>query len=123
MRRLHSIAAVIALAVGMPSAPAQPLVAAARQAGSVGERFDGYLGMASAGSANLRNQVGAVNIRRRSLYIRLAAARGATAQEVGITAGCQLLSRVATGEVYMLADGVWRRRGPGERAPAPDYCR
>jgi hypothetical protein len=29
---------------------------------------------------------------------------------------------VAVGEIYLLPDNVWRRRGPGEAAPRPDYC-
>ena len=34
----------------------------------------------------------------------------------------ELMRRVAAGEVYMLNDGVWRRRGPGQSTPMPDYC-
>jgi len=41
---------------------------------------------------------------------------------VGVTAGCELLGRVAIGEAYMLQDGRWRRRAAGESAPRPDYC-
>jgi hypothetical protein len=46
-----------------------------------------------------------------------------TPQDVGITAGCQLLARVGEGQAYMFADGAWRRRGVGQPAPVPDYCR
>lgn len=126
MTRFLALAAAGALAAGLPlaAAPAQTgIVGAARQSGLVGERFDGYLGMSSTGSASLRNQVAAINIRRRALYSQLAAAKGVTPQEVGITAGCHLLGRVAVGQVYMLTDRAWRRRGSGEGAPQPDYCR
>ncbi|MGH6658156.1 MAG: DUF1318 domain-containing protein, partial [Sphingomicrobium sp.] len=68
-------------------------------------------------------QVSTVNIRRRALYSRLAVQKGATVQDVGITAGCQLLSRVGIGQAYMLADGAWRRRAASQPAPVPDYCR
>ena len=64
-----------------------------------------------------------MNIRRRALYTGLAQRRGVAPGEVGITAGCTLLGRVAVGEAYLLGDGVWRRRGPGQPAPVPDYCR
>ncbi len=87
------------------------------------ERLDGYIGVAGAVSAAVRSQVASINIQRRSLYSRLAASRGASPQDVGITAGCQLLARVTVGEAYMLGDGVWRRRAAGQAAPAPDYCR
>jgi len=119
-------AMVAALAIAAPLAPTAaqtPLVEAARDAGQVGERFDGYMGFAVAPSAQLRSQVNAINIRRRALYSNLAASRGAAPHEVGITAGCQLLARVEVGQVYMLADGQWRRRAPGQALPIPDYCR
>ena len=120
MRRL-AVLTLALLAAG--AAPAQtPAVDAARQAGLVGERYDGYLGASGAAPAALTSQVAAINIRRRALYTRLAAARGVSREEVGITAGCQLLRRVAVGQVYMLADRAWRRRGPGQAAPVPDYC-
>jgi uncharacterized protein YdbL (DUF1318 family) len=110
-------------AAAAPVAAQTPLVDAARQAGQVGERFDGYMGIVGQPPAQLRSQVGAINIRRRALYSNLASSRGAAPHEVGITAGCQLLARVAVGHAYMLADGQWRRRGPGQPLPIPDYCR
>ena len=117
---------VAALAIAAPlaaTAAQTPLVEAARDAGQVGERFDGYMGFAVGPSAQLRSQVNAINIRRRALYSNLATSRGAAPHEVGITAGCQLLARVEIGHVYMLADGQWRRRAPGQGLPIPDYCR
>jgi hypothetical protein len=120
MRRLLA-AILLALA---PAALAQtPAVDAARTAGAVGERYDGYLGVAAPVSAAVRSRVATINIRRRALYSNLAAGRGASPQDVGITAGCQLLARVGVGEAYMLGDGVWRRRAAGQAAPVPDYCR
>lgn len=107
------------------SAPAQDPAAiiAARRAGLVGERFDGYLGLVSANvSPDLRRQVAAVNIRRRSLYSSLASKKGVTPEEVGITAACSLLRRVSVGEYYLLGQGSWRRLAPGQSA-VPDYCR
>ena len=114
-------AAALILAAG--PAAAQSAYFDARAAGQVGERYDGYLGYAPAQPSNAaRTQVEGLNIRRRALYSDLAQRRGASPQEVGITAGCTLLARVAIGESYMLADGRWRRRGPADPAPVPDYC-
>src|SRR3954464_4056818 len=118
MRKLFLLAVLAA-----SSATAQtPAVDAARGAGAVGERYDGYVGVAGAVSPAVRNQIATINIQRRSLYSRLAASKGVSPQDVGVTAGCQLLSRVGVGEAYMLADGTWRRRA-GEQSAAPDYCR
>lgn len=120
---VRSLLFALLLTTGASAALAQtPAVDQARANGVVGERFDGYLGLAASASGSVRSQVSTINIRRRALYSRLAASKGASAQDVGITAGCQLLGRVEIGQAYMLADGVWRRREAG-RSPVPDYCR
>ena len=113
---------VLALALVAGPAAAQDSVVAARASGIVGERFDGYLGAAGVLPPSLRAQVGAVNIKRRSLYTGLAGRRGVTAQDVGVAAACALLGRVTVGEVYLLSEGQWRRRGPSDAPPHPDYC-
>ena len=123
MRRLLTLAAAGMAAVAVPSSAQTPAVDAARQAGQVGERFDGYMGYLGSPSPMVRSQVSAINIRRRALYSNLAASRQVAPQEVGIAAGCQLLARVQVGQVYMLGDGQWRRRQAGEPAPVPEYCR
>jgi uncharacterized protein len=121
---MRKLILILALLVAAPAAVAQtPAVNAARAAGIVGERYDGFLGIAGPVSPAVRSQVGAINIQRRSLYSNLAANRGASPAEVGITAGCELLARVAVGEVYLWADGKWRRRAPGQLPPVPYYCR
>jgi uncharacterized protein YdbL (DUF1318 family) len=111
----------VAVGLSVAAAAQTPAVDAARRGGLVGERFDGYLGYVVAPPGNLRAQVDAINIRRRALYSNLAASRGVTPQDVGVTAGCQLLARIASGDAYMHNDGRWRRRGAG--SAEPDYCR
>ena len=97
-------------------------IIAARRAGQVGERYDGYLGLASASvPTEVRRQVAAINIRRRALYSNLAARQGVPREDVGITAACSLLKRIGPGEYYLLGQGGWRRLAPGQSA-APDYC-
>ena len=119
----RALIAAAMLAVAAPAASqSSPAIAAARQAGVVGERYDGYLGFAEAPSPQVRRQVGAVNIKRRSLYTGLAERRRATVQEVGIAAGCELLAGVEVGEAYMLTDGAWHRRAAGQPVPVPAYC-
>jgi uncharacterized protein YdbL (DUF1318 family) len=110
------------LLLGASAAAQTPAVDAARAAGIIGERYDGYIGVQGVASAALRSQVARINIQRRSLYSKLASSKGASPQDVGITAGCQLLARVGVGEAYMWADGTWRRRAAGQSA-IPDYCR
>ena len=114
--------ALVVACMAVPAAAQTPAVDAARAMGAVGERYDGYVGIASPVSAQVRSQVATINIRRRSLYSNLAASKGASPQDVGVTAGCQLLARVPVGGSFLLADGVWRRRA-GSASPAPSYCR
>jgi uncharacterized protein len=119
------LAAIIASAALLPAvAPGQTMdaLASSRRAGQVGERFDGYLGYAQKPPPAVQRQVQSINIRRRALYAGLAARRGVTTQVASIATGCELLANIAVGEVYMLQDGVWRRRQPGQPAPHPDYC-
>jgi uncharacterized protein len=120
MNRLALLAIVAAAA---PAAAQTPAVNTARAGGAVGERYDGYVGIAAAVPPGVRSQVSSINIQRRSLYSNLAARKGTSPQAVGLAAGCQLLGRVGVGEAYLWADGKWRRRAAGQPAPVPDYCR
>ncbi|MEO8453913.1 MAG: YdbL family protein [Sphingomicrobium sp.] len=120
---MRAILLAAALLIAAPAVAQTPAVDAARAAGAIGERYDGYVGVAAPVTASVRNQVASINIQRRALYSRFAVSRGVSPQDVGITAGCQLLARVGLGEAYMLTDGVWRRRTSGQGGPVPNYCR
>jgi uncharacterized protein YdbL (DUF1318 family) len=119
--RMFAWLAAAALAAPLAAQPAGSLPAAI-QAGQVGERYDGYMGFAVTPSAEVRRQVQAINIRRRNLYLELAARRNVTALVVGVAAACELLRQLSPGEAYLLQDGTWHRWGPGQPAPAPDHC-
>lgn len=113
-----------AAALGLVAAPASAQsLPAAIASGAVGERFDGYVGLAAEATPELRREVKAVNIKRRNLYIQLASSRNATAELVGMTTACELFEKLDVGQSYLLADGVWRRLLPGQARPQPDYCR
>lgn len=122
-RLLMALAALTTLLVPASVSAQDPAaILAARRAGLIGERYDGYLGIVSPyASADVRRQVAALNIRRRSLYTNLAARRGVSPEEVGITAACSLLRRIGVGEYYLSGQGGWRRVTTG-RSPLPNYC-
>lgn len=113
----------VGVIVAVPVLAQTPAIDTARAVGAVGERYDGYLGIAQPVTVGVQGQVSRINIQRRSLYSNLGSQKGASPQEVGITAGCQLLARIAVGQSYMLADGKWRSRAAGQAPPVPDYCR
>lgn len=115
------IAPATALAfVGM-AAPAwadrDPAYAAARSAGQVGEKPDGYLGVIG-GGGDVRGLVDKINIQRRANYTERATAQNATVEEYAFTQGCVLIQRTAPGEKYQAPDGSWQTRGAG--APTRD---
>ncbi len=80
MRKLVLLAMVL---LATPAGAQTVAVNAARAAGSVGERYDGYLGVAGAVAPAVRSQVATINIQRRSLYSKLAASKGVSPQDVG----------------------------------------
>jgi uncharacterized protein YdbL (DUF1318 family) len=123
MRKFLILLLALASMAGWAPALAQEsaTILQARRAGLIGERYDGYIGFVATPSGELRRQVNAINIRRRSLYYELATRKGVTREEVGITAGCSVLRRLGIGEYYLLGQGGWQRVTPG-RSPVPSYC-
>ena len=115
-------AAAVATALGGIAAPAfaqrDPAYAAARAAGQVGEKMDGYLGIVGAETAELRRVVNDINIKRRAVYSERAKATNATLEEYALTAGCQAIMATSPGEKYQAPDGSWQTRGAG--APVRD---
>jgi uncharacterized protein YdbL (DUF1318 family) len=114
-------AAAMALAGIAAPAMAQrdPAYAAARAAGQVGEKPDGYLGVVGASTSELRDLVNDINIRRREVYAQRAQQANATLQEMAFAAGCQAIARTEPGEMYLAPDGTWKERtsAPPERDP------
>ncbi|MGH6785400.1 MAG: YdbL family protein [Novosphingobium sp.] len=110
-RKALIAAAGIALALpGLAHAQRDPAYAAARAAGQVGEKMDGYLGFVSPPSAALRAMVEDLNIKRKATYAEKASAAGATVEEYALTSGCRLILQTAAGERYQAPDGSWQTR-------------
>lgn len=113
------IAAIALTGLAAPaSAQRDPAYEAARAAGQVGERMDGYLGVVGSGDAAVRRLVDDLNIKRRETYAERARASGATLEQYAFTTGCLLISRTKAGEKYQAPDGSWQTRGAG--APQRD---
>lgn len=113
--------AAAALAVGLAgTAPAQTgAVAAAMDAGAVGEQVDGYLGFPKPPSGGLKAEVDAINIKRRQVYTQAAQAKNVSIEEFATSAGCSTLGKLRDGRAYSTAPGVWAVKGAGPaRLPA-----
>ena len=114
-----AVTAVVVTGLGAPaSAQRDRGYEAAREAGTVGEKMDGYLGVVGSGDAALRRLVDDLNIKRRETYAEKASAAGATLEQYAFTSGCLLISRTRAGEKYQAPDGSWQTRGAG--APQRD---
>lgn len=114
-RPLALAAGGAALAFLMVAAPASaqqrdPAYAAARAAGQVGEKTDGYLGFPAAPSADVRHMAEDINIKRKAVYAEKAQANSATVEEYAFTAGCLAIARTVPGEKYQAPDGTWQTR-------------
>jgi len=122
MISLRTTAIAAALAVGLVASPAladrDPAYEAARAAGQVGEKMDGYLGVVGASNAQVQQIVADINIKRRAVYAERARAANATLEEYALTAGCQAIAATRPGEKYQAPDGSWQTRGAG--APMRD---
>lgn len=90
-----------------------PAYAAARSAGQVGEKMDGYLGYVTPPAASLRAVVEDINIKRKAVYADKAQANKATVEEYALTSGCLLIAQTKPGEKYQAPDGSWQTRGDG----------
>jgi uncharacterized protein YdbL (DUF1318 family) len=112
--------ALLALTIPLPAGAQtrDPLYAAARANGQVGEQINGYLGFVTTPPPDLRKVIEDINIKRRAVYADKAKTASATIEEYALTSGCQLISRTVPGEKYQAPGGAWQTRGDG--APLRD---
>ncbi|WP_066530041.1 YdbL family protein [Erythrobacter sp. CCH5-A1] len=116
-----SLAVLAAIAVLAAPALAQrdPGFDAARAAGKVGERVDGYVGIVGTETPELRRIVDDINIRRKAVYAERAQANNATIEEYALTIGCQQILKTQPGEKYQAPDGSWQTRTAAPPARHP----
>lgn len=120
-RKLALGAAILAVLGAGSAALAQrdPAYEAARAAGQVGERTDGYLGIVGASTPDLERLVSNINKRRKEIYAEKAPAATppATLEEYATASGCAAILRTVPGEKYQAPDGTWKTRtsAPPER--------
>jgi uncharacterized protein YdbL (DUF1318 family) len=116
-----ALAAGAVLAAGLPAmaqAGRDPVYAAARAAGQVGEKRDGYLGFVTAPAAPLKAKIEDINIKRKAVYAEKAQAKGSTVEEYAFVSACKLILDTVPGEKYEAPDGTWQTRTAA--APARD---
>ncbi len=105
----------LALAILLAAAPAfANNLAAARDAGQVGERLDGYVGIVVANpSTELRALVEDINARRKAKYARIAERNSTPVAQVAALAAEKLIRMAAPGHFVQGKDRRWVRSGSG----------
>ena len=108
----HAAAALAVL--GMMASPAaaqrDPAYQAARTAGQVGEKMDGYLGLVGSANAAVDKMVKDLNIKRKAVYTSSASSSGVSVEEFAFGAGCKNIKDTVAGEKYQAPDGTWHTR-------------
>jgi uncharacterized protein YdbL (DUF1318 family) len=110
---LFAVGSAGLLAMSLPAlaqAGRDPAYAAARAAGKVGERRDGYLGYVTPPGSALKAVIEDINIKRRALYAERAQAKASTVEEYAFVAGCTQIANTQPGEKYEAPDGSWQTR-------------
>ena len=107
---LLGLAAAVTLTPMAATAQRAPGYEQARAAGQVGEQVDGYLGFPASPSPQVQAIASDINIKRKAVYTKQAAATGSTVEEFAFTAGCNLIAKTAPGEKYQAPDGSWQTR-------------
>ena len=111
---LAGAAGALLLATNAPAQTAQDkaLVDAAKGRGEVGEQADGFIGVRTSTSAEVRAAIAAMNAGRAQVYREAAKKNGVTPEAAGPAAfKAEILpNRIRAGEYYRDADGSWKRR-------------
>ncbi|NIP13200.1 MAG: DUF1318 domain-containing protein [Pseudomonadales bacterium] len=106
---VRQIVFVLALVVSVVAGAATGLDAAKAQ-GLVGEQHDGYLGIVSSATPEVRALVSDVNAKRRAQYQRIAQTNGIEVKDVELLAGQKAIQRTTRGHYVKLEGQSWRRK-------------
>ncbi|PHR20884.1 MAG: hypothetical protein COA41_04310 [Sphingopyxis sp.] len=111
-KALAAIGGLILTAVVVSPVMAQrdPAYEAARSAGVIGEKPDGYLGYVTSPSPAIKALVEDINIKRKAAYTRKAQETNSTVEQFAFTSGCNLIMRTVPGEKYQTPGGSWNTR-------------
>lgn len=94
------------------AASAKSIVDQAKTNGIVGEKLNGYLDFVRAdASAEIRAAVNEINIKRKSIYTRLARDQKVGVADVAGLTGEKLVAKAKPGEMVMLGDMQWHASG------------
>jgi len=115
-RMMTPVAAVVGTLIAgaalADTATAKAAVDAAKAAGLVGEKIDGYLGFVRpSADAEVKAAVAEINAARAQLYRQVAAKNGVTPEAAGAAAYKNVVQlKLAPGEYYQAPNGAWTQK-------------
>jgi uncharacterized protein YdbL (DUF1318 family) len=86
------------------------MVDTAKQAGTVGEQADGYLGIVTSADGALTAAVNQINAGRANVYADTAAKSGTTRDAAGQATGATLISRTPAGQYIKPLGSGWTKK-------------
>lgn len=92
------------------AAGAKSIVNEAKSAGRIGETIGGYLAIVSGASDDERNAMNEINIRRKSVYTRLAEQKGVSVDVIARLSGERQIAKAASGSMIMTETGQWSKK-------------
>ncbi len=110
MTRALRIGAILLTFVLFTLPAAAQSLDAAKAAGEIGERVDGYVGAVGNASGGIKALVDKVNSERKAQYAKIAKERGISVDAVAMIAGKKLVERTPKGGYVMGANGKWQQK-------------
>jgi len=94
------------------AASAKSIVDQAKTNKLVGEKLNGYLGfVAQDVSAEVRAAINEINIKRKSIYTRMAREQNVGVSDIAGLTGEKLVAKAKPGEMTMMGDNQWHATG------------
>ena len=111
---MRNFPTILALCLGLFLTPATLMMASplddARNAGTLGEQRDGYVGFPSKPSDATKALAKKVNAGRKKQYQKIAKDTGAPVSAVAAQAGAKLIQKAASGHYVQDAGGGWKKK-------------
>ncbi|MGJ8558667.1 MAG: DUF1318 domain-containing protein [Litorimonas sp.] len=86
------------------------IVDAAKDRGEIGEKYNGQLEAVTALSPNVEAAMDDINIRRKTLFVKLAKEKNESLLDVGKVAAVTQFSNAKPGHFLLGEDGVWKQK-------------
>jgi len=107
---LFALVALLFVAMPLSTAQAQSLDSV-RAAGTVGERYDGYLVLRDAGASGaVKSLVASTNAQRKALYEKRSKEEKAPVAAIGKIYAQQIMQKAPKGTYFLNESGQWTRK-------------